>query len=231
MDGRWLLLETSDAAQSGLAIDGRIAEALRLPKGREHNRALVPGVQGLLERHGMKPADLTGIAVGIGPGSYTGLRIGVMLAKTLGYALGCPVVAVPTFPILAAMVDGDGEVDAIADALKQTVYVQRFGAANEAGVRVPLDSLRAVKLAEWMATLREGATVTGPGLELHAAALPATVRSVPVDADGVLVALLKLVPHIAALTREELFAIEPLYVRGSSAEEKAKEARLSEPDA
>ena len=40
MDGHWLLLETSDAAQAGLALDGRIAESLRLPKGREHNRAL-----------------------------------------------------------------------------------------------------------------------------------------------------------------------------------------------
>ncbi len=226
MDGRWLLLETSDAAQAGLAVDGRIAGALRLPKGREYNRALVPGVQGLLERHGLKPADLTGIAVDTGPGSYTGLRIGVMIAKTLGYALGCPVVAVPTFRILAAMVDGAGEVEVIADALKQTVYVQRFGAGGR-----PLDALRAEKRVDWMATLRDGVTVTGPGLELHGGALPASVRRVPVDVDGVLGSLLKLLPHVPALTRAELFALEPLYVRGSSAEEKAKEVAPSEPRA
>jgi len=224
MDGRWLLLETSDAAQAGLAIDGRIAEAVRLPKGREHNRALVPSVQGLLERHGFRPADLTGIAVGTGPGSYTGLRIGVMLAKTLGYALGCRVVAVPTFSVLAAAVGGADEVDVIADALKQTVYAQRFGPADDAGLRPPLDLLHAAKWIDWLPKLRDG-VVTGPGLELHSGGLPATVRSVPVVAEAMLASLLKLVPHFPELTRAELFALEPLYVRGSSAEEKAKENR------
>ncbi len=224
MDGRWLLLETSDAAQAGLTIDGRIADAVRLPKGREHNRALVPTVKGMLERHGLKPADLTGIAVGTGPGSYTGLRIGVMLAKTLGYALGCRVVAVPTFSILAAAIEGPDEVDVIADALKQTVYAQRFGPANDAGRRPPLDLLHAVKLIDWLTTLCSG-VVTGPGLDLHAGALPATVRTAPVVPEAMLASLLKLVPHFPELTRAELFALEPLYVRGSSAEEKAKESR------
>jgi tRNA threonylcarbamoyladenosine biosynthesis protein TsaB len=186
----------------------------------------VPAVQGLLERHGVKPAELTGLAVGTGPGSYTGLRIGLMLAKTLGYATGCKVVAVPTFSILAAMVKDVGEVDVIADALKQTVYVQRFGPADPDGLRRPLDGLRAEKLADWLSTLRVGGAVTGPGLELHGGALPAFVRSVPVVSGAVLASLLKLVPHFPVLAQGELFSLEPLYVRGSSAEEKAKETEL-----
>ena len=223
MDGRWLLLETSEAAQAGLALDGRLADSVRLPKGREYNRALVPAVQGLLERHGMKPAGLMGIAVGTGPGSYTGLRIGLMLVKTLGYATACRVVAVPTFSILAAMVEGAEEVDVIADALKQTVYAQRFGPTSLDGIRQPLDGLRAEKLADWIGKLSRGASVTGPGLELHGGALPTSVRSVPVDSGAVLTTLLKLAPHFPALSQAELFSLEPLYVRGSSAEEKAKE--------
>ena len=217
MDGRWLLLETSDAAQAGLAVDGRIVDSFALPKGREQNRELVPTVRDLLERHGMKPGDLTGIALGTGPGSYTGLRIGLMLGKTLAYTTGCQFVAVPTFHTLASMVKDAEDVDVIADALKQTVYVQRFGAGQ------PLDALRAEKLADWVGKLRSGNVVTGPGLELHASALPAFVRIVPVDSEAVLAALGKTARGFPALSRHELFALEPLYVRGSSAEEKAKE--------
>ena len=99
MDGRGLLLETSEVARAGLALDGRVVASVELPKGREHNRALVPKVSGLLDVQGWKVAELTGIAVGIGPGSYTGLRIGVMLAKTLAYSTGCRLIAVPTLSI------------------------------------------------------------------------------------------------------------------------------------
>ncbi len=223
MDGRWLLLETSEVARAGLAIDGAIVASMELPKGREHNRALVPTVRGLLEQLGWTPADLTGIVVGIGPGSYTGLRIGLMLAKTLAYAVGCRLVAVPSFHWLAASVEGADEVDVIADALKQTVYVQKFGPANTEGVRQPIDTLRAEKTIDWVRTLRAGVVVTGPGLEWHAAAIPAGVRTAPPVPGMVLASLIAVARTLPELTRTELFSLEPLYVRGSSAEEKAKE--------
>ena len=223
MNGRWLLLETSEVARAGLALDGRVVASVELPKGREHNRALVPKVSALLDEQGWKVAELTGIAVGIGPGSYTGLRIGLMLAKTLAYATGCRLIAVPTFHWLAASVADADEVDVIADALKQTVYAQKFGPADAAGVRVPLDDLRAVKVIDWAQTLTRGA-VTGPGLDLHAAAVPPTARIVP--ATDIFTALIAVARTRPALTREELFALEPLYVRGSSAEEKAKEQAI-----
>jgi len=223
MDGRWLLLETSEVARAGLAIDGAIMASAELPKGREHNRALVPTVRSLLEQLGRKPADLTGIVVGIGPGSYTGLRIGLMLAKTLAYAVGCRLVAVPSFHWLAASVEGADEVDVIADALKQTVYVQKFGPTNGDGVRQPLDALRAETAADWIRTLRPGAVVTGTGLELHAAAIPTGVRIATPVPGTVLASLMAVARTLPVLTRVELFSLEPLYVRGSSAEEKAKE--------
>lgn len=223
MDGRWLLLETSEVARGGLALDGRVVASVELPKGREHNRALVPKVGALLEGQGWKVAELTGIAVGIGPGSYTGLRIGLMLAKTLAYATGCRLIAVPTFHWLAASVADADEVDVIADALKQTVYAQKFGPADATGVRAPLGELRAVKLTDWAPT--RGA-VTGPGLDLHAAAVPPAARIVPSGAADVFAALVAVARTRPALTREELFALEPLYVRGSSAEEKAKEQAI-----
>lgn len=215
-------METSEVARAALALDGCVVASVELPKGREHNRALVPAVGALLEKQGWKVAELIGIAVGIGPGSYTGLRIGLMLAKTLAYSTGCRLVAVPTFHWLAASVDCADEVDVIADALKQTVYTQKFGPAGTDGVRAPFDDLRAAKAIDWARTLTDGA-VTGPGLELHAAAVLASARIVPSGAVDVFRALIAVARTLPASTREELFALEPLYVRGSSAEEKAKE--------
>jgi tRNA threonylcarbamoyladenosine biosynthesis protein TsaB len=223
MDGRWLLLETSEVARAGLAVDGQIVATVELPKGREHNRNLVPTVSRLLEQHGCKPADLTGIVVGIGPGSYTGLRIGLMLAKSLAYATGCRLIAVPSFYPLAAQVTDAHEVDVIADALKQTVYVQKFGPADAEGVRRPLDELRAAKVTDWLATLSTGQSVTGPGLELYRGVIPGTVSTTLKESDGILRALWNVARTMPELSRAELFSLEPLYVRGSSAEEKAKE--------
>ena len=227
MDGRWLLLETSEVARAGLALDGRIVDSVELPKGREYNRELVPAVSSLLGAQNWKPADLTGIAVATGPGSYTGLRIGLMLAKTLAYATGCHSVAVPSFHWLAALVPDASEVDVIADALKQTVYAQKFGPADTDGVRAPLDGLRAEKVADWARRLRDGQAVTGPGLDLHFAAVPAKIRLVRSRSADVLTALLAVARTMPELSLAELFSLEPLYVRGSSAEEKAKELARS----
>ncbi len=222
MDGRWLLLETSVVARVGLVVDGQIVASMTLPSGREHNRNLVPTVHTLLEKHGLKPADLTGIVVGTGPGSYTGLRIGLMLAKSLAYATGCRLIAVPSFHSLAAQVTNADEVDVIADALKQTVYVQKFGIADTDCVRKPINELRAAKVIDWCASLSIGQTVTGPGLELYRGIIPGSVTTSP-EFEGMIAALWNVARKLPTLSRAELFSLEPLYVRGSSAEEKAKE--------
>ena len=67
-----------------------------------HTVELAPAVDELFERTGYKPADLTGVAVATGPGSFTSLRIGLAAAKGLALALKIPLVGVPTLDILAA---------------------------------------------------------------------------------------------------------------------------------
>lgn len=68
--------------------------------GREQTRELLPTLQAQLRRFSLAPADLRGIAVAIGPGSYTGLRVGLATAKGLAYALDCPIWGVPTLDVL-----------------------------------------------------------------------------------------------------------------------------------
>lgn len=67
-----------------------------------HSKDLVPGIQWALKQTGLKMKDLRAVAVAIGPGSYTGLRIGLAVAKGLAFANGLALVAVPTLDILAA---------------------------------------------------------------------------------------------------------------------------------
>ena len=100
---------------------------------RRHARDLVPAVADLLRQQAWRPHDLGGVAVSAGPGSYTGLRVGIISAKTLAFALGCKVIAVPTFHVIARRANvTENELDVVADAQQDNLYVQRFGRQDAA---------------------------------------------------------------------------------------------------
>src|SRR5829696_4340229 len=121
-----LLLETSSRGPLAALAEGeRVVASRRLDETRRNARDLAPAVAELLAGRGLKARDLGGVIVGLGPGSYTGLRVGVMTAKTLAYAVGCPLVGVPTFHVLARQAGG-GLVEVIADAQKDAIYHQAF---------------------------------------------------------------------------------------------------------
>src|SRR4051812_21019798 len=84
---RLLLLETSQPVALVALADGDALGAVRrLDETRRHARDLAPAVADLLAAAGWRPRDLDGVAVGSGPGSYTGLRVGLMSAKALAFA-------------------------------------------------------------------------------------------------------------------------------------------------
>lgn len=205
----WLILETSGRSRVGVARDGTLLASTDLGGGRQNNRLLVPTVHELLSQHGIEPKTLAGVAVGVGPGSYTGLRVGITVAKTLAYTVGCPLVAVPTFQAMAA--DVPGTVDVIGDALQGFIYVQRFADA------VPADELRIVAFDEWVKGAR--GQVAGPGMAAFAAKMPAEVQLLAMSEPGI-DAVYRVALTLPPLTVEEVMKLEPLYLRGSSAEEK-----------
>jgi tRNA threonylcarbamoyladenosine biosynthesis protein TsaB len=86
----------------GLADGGRIASECRILTPNAHAERLPALVRAVLDASGVEPAELGGIAVSIGPGSFTGLRIGLGFAKGMSAALGIPLAAVPTSDALAA---------------------------------------------------------------------------------------------------------------------------------
>jgi tRNA threonylcarbamoyladenosine biosynthesis protein TsaB len=230
MTGTWLILETAGrAGLVGLARDGAVVRSARLDETRRHARDLAATVASVLSAVGLAAKDLTGVAVGTGPGSYTGLRVGVATAKVLAYAVGCRLVAVPTFrSVVERVPEGYSTADVIGDALQGHVYVQRFRRI-EAGWS-PADALRIEAVGAWAANLPAESVVTGPGVAVHDAAIPPGVVRVAADrreptADAVFAAGRGLAP----LTRDEVFRLEPLYLRGSSAEEKAKRDGATRP--
>src|SRR5262249_9497463 len=89
-----LALDTSTGLASVALYDGAVRAEATWRAGREHSTQVLPGAVRLLEQQRLEPSDLRGVAVAIGPGSYTGVRVGIALAKGLAVALHVPLVGV-----------------------------------------------------------------------------------------------------------------------------------------
>src|SRR5689334_17690430 len=121
---RVLLIETSGrAAHVGLAEDGMVVGSRLLSEARRHARDLAPAVAEMLRAAGSQPSHVSHVIVGLGPGSYTGLRVGLMSAKTFSYATKAALIGVPTFETLAALALTEVEdVMVVADAQQNRLY-------------------------------------------------------------------------------------------------------------
>ena len=123
-----LALESSAvAASAALCEDEMLLGQTYLHTGLTHSQTLLPMAAGLLEQCGLKPQDLDLIAVAAGPGSFTGLRIGVAAAKGLAWAAELPCAGCSTLEAMAWSLAGfQGEVCAAMDARRHQVYNARF---------------------------------------------------------------------------------------------------------
>jgi tRNA threonylcarbamoyladenosine biosynthesis protein TsaB len=215
-----LLIDSSERiGQVGLAVGERLLASRRLDPRRRHVRDLTPAIAEILAEVNLTPRDLAAVAVTLGPGSYTGLRVGLMTAKGLCYALGRPLVPVPTFPVVAWAVRLPViSLSVVSDALRGSLYEQRFERATPADPWRAATELRIVSRNEWLASPRVAA-VAGPGVALIERELPEGILRAPERAPT-LKALAALARTASAVTESAaLFALEPIYLRPSSAEE------------
>ena len=220
---RALIIETSGKiGQVALGAGATIVGSRILVEARRHARDLAALCSELLRERGWHARDLTAVIVGTGPGSYTGLRVGIVSAKTLAYATDCALYGVPTFDAIAIQSPhGAATLDVIADAQQGNVYCERFGWIDGKWLSKELLAIRSVQ--DWSQTLPDGALVAGPAVEMYKGNLPAGVTKVSAQmCQPRPASLLELVNENAGAYRADLWEIQPIYLRGSSAEEKRK---------
>jgi tRNA threonylcarbamoyladenosine biosynthesis protein TsaB len=212
-----LLIETSN--QPGfvaVAEDERVLQVRGLEESRRQARDLAPAVAELLAARTWQAADISAVVVSRGPGSYTGLRVGVMSAKAFAYAAGCALVTLETFAVIAAQAPPEAHrLAVLADAQQDKVYVQEFeGPAAVAPLSIQ-------SLPAWAAAQAAPLWVSGPGLRKWADQLPAHLRPVePVLWDPQPASVLRLgLERLRAGQRDDVWAAEPIYLRPSAAEE------------
>jgi tRNA threonylcarbamoyladenosine biosynthesis protein TsaB len=229
---RILLIETSGrVANVATALDGTIIASRILSEARRHARDLAPAVGEMLRDAGWQPAEVSHVIVGLGPGSYTGLRVGIMSAKIFSYATKAVLIGVPTFETLAAA--AFAEVDSVmvlADAQQNRVYHQCFG-KSEADQPVELSPLRVLTTDELDTGSWPVSAVTGPGLYKLARALPPALRPMPAPLwQAQPETLLRLgLARIAAGRIDDPYRLLPIYLRPSAAEEQLKREGIQAP--
>ena len=221
-----LALETSaKAVSAAVSEDGKILCSGYQDTGLTHSRTLMPIVEHILKNTGLTVADMDAIAVAAGPGSFTGIRIGVAAAKGLAFAADKPAVGVSTLAAMARNVAFcDGLVICAMDARRQQVYNALFEAKDGQLTRLTPDRAIALEdLAEELRSDPRPKTVVGDGARLcfaHLTEAGISCRLAP--AQLVMQNAMSVALEAEAMAAEGKLvsaqALEPVYVRPAQAD-------------
>lgn len=217
-----LALETSSKVSSvAVATENRLLAEITTESKLTHSKTLIPHIEKVLQLANIEKSDLTKIAVSIGPGSFTGLRIGLAAAKAVAYALNIPIYGAPTLQSLAYHFPAPNlKITATMDAQKNMTYRESYEfIGGNLTIRdklevLPIDAVKQEILScdENIMLLGEKAEKIFEGLNKENAYLAPFYARMPRAA---------LVARYASIKTEpdNLMNLEPLYVRRSEAEE------------
>jgi tRNA threonylcarbamoyladenosine biosynthesis protein TsaB len=140
---RALALETSGRTGSvALVEDGRVVAVDQFSHGLQHAAGLLPMIDRLTRSTGWSPSDFRHLYVSAGPGSFTGLRIGITLAKTMSLVTGARLVAVPTAHVLLQNAPREAvEVVIVLDAKRGQIFTARYQRVGSDAIS-PMDNWR-----------------------------------------------------------------------------------------
>jgi tRNA threonylcarbamoyladenosine biosynthesis protein TsaB len=220
-------LETATARASvAVVIDGVVvAEAAQSAAGN-HAVSLLNLIESVLDDAGCTLSQLDAVAVSGGPGSFSGLRIGLSVAKGLAYAAGLQLVAVSTLEALArTVIDFDGVICTLLDARKGELYAACFESTGNGCQRLTGDAV--VTLDSLVASIQTPCAVVGDAVDRYGAALQerlgSRVKLLPVERyapRGGMIAMMgceRLLRGEADIVAD----LEPFYIRPSDAERRA----------
>ena len=219
---RLLAIDTALDVCSAAVLDTERAAGTvyrSVPMMRGHAEALMPLIAAVMSTAGLEFADLDRIAVTVGPGSFTGLRVGVAAARGFALATGKPAVGLTTLATLAAPlfeIDESKAVLAAIDARHDHVYMQLFGPGGQAVFAPRLAPLQeAVRVAAASPT-----RIVGNAAKLIEAAWPAGERR-PLLVSAVRAPDIAWVARLGAAMEDASRPVKPLYLRDADAQPQA----------
>jgi tRNA threonylcarbamoyladenosine biosynthesis protein TsaB len=219
---RVLAIDTALEACSVAVLDTESSARARsrsLPMARGHAEALMPLIANVMSEARTEFAELDRIAVTVGPGSFTGLRVGVAAARGIGLAAEKPVVGLTTLSALAVpLIDADDSqaVLAVIDARHANVYMQLFGPGGRTLVAPRVAPLRDAIRAAMASPTR----IVGNAAKLVEAAWPEKQRK-PLFVNEVKTPDIVWVARLGAAADPDLASVKPLYLREADAHPQA----------
>jgi len=221
---RILALETTDKTGSvAVAEDANVLLELELEQNQRSAQSLAPGIDAALKQAGWKPTDVQLTAVTVGPGSFTGLRVGVTTAKVFAYAVGAEVLGIDTLEAIAEAAPADVmALQVVMDAQRGDVVMRSFCRGVSCKRLEPVAPQELLPIDLWLDQLVAGTVVSGPVLSRLVDRLPTGV--VPLDprqwAPRASQVARLAAQHYAAGRRDDLWRLAPIYLRRAAAEEK-----------
>ena len=227
---RILALETSGLTGGvAAAIDDKVLAEIDLGPRRRSAQSLAPAIKAILEQLGWQPRDVGLVAVTAGPGSFTGLRIGVTTAKVFAYATKAEVLGISTLEVIAAAAPPEIERLSVAiDAQRGDVAAQEFERRSAGGFE-PLGPDRLIPLADWLTGLPPGFAVSGPVLRKWIEPFRPGIEVLPAELWQPTAANVARLAHrdYCAGRRDDPWRLSPVYSRPSAAEEKLPKSDAS----
>jgi tRNA threonylcarbamoyladenosine biosynthesis protein TsaB len=232
-----LAFDTSGMHGSVALLDGHHVLAERfLSTDRRSAQTLAPAIVEILAAQHLEPRQIQLVATTTGPGSFTGLRVGITAAKTFAYAVGAEVMGISTLEAIAHNHQPQQlgpnlspEIHAVLDAQRKELFVGRFAISASAAAANQLIQL--TRLADdyiaahddWLASLKPGTIVAGAGIDRLLDRLPPHIVYEPTNREPPAAVVGQLAYRAyQSGRRDDLWKLAPVYLRPSYAEEKGK---------
>lgn len=219
---RILAIEASGLTAHAALLDSGRLIAESKPDERRSAQTLAPSIRQLLNEADWQPTEIGLVAVSLGPGSFTGLRVGVTTAKVFAWASGAEVLGVNTLDIIAYQADpADFPFHSAVDAHRKQVFTARY-AKPFSSAETEETVVQLVGINEWLSNIAAGETIGTPMAEKLRERIPQDVRLASPQIGLPRAASLGAIAAIRqeAGIRQDLHAMTPQYYRPSAAEEK-----------